>query len=661
MKRLTHFLILALTSLALASPATADGKMAAWAYADGHGTVRLFWFPGKAWPAKGWRVVRECGGKRVALAEGLYPGKDTAAMKSLAPDDARAIRELAKKAKKMGKEEAAFSIALFGIKAMESIPFGRALGVRYTDKHPGSGTCRYTVEAVGRNGRAFERAATPGVDASKASPPPASCTRLEVESLAEGVGIRWMRPDFDKRRPVVGYALERVDPDGKRVEVTRGTLVVADTVFKGHKPIVTDTSAPLEEEVTYRLYAVGLFGERSKAVVKKIYLDDPAALQPPTLVAAENGKERVELTWRPNPSPHCAGYVIERSLLRNGPFEALTPRGLPADRKNYTDKDVRPGTSYFYRLRAINRRGRTGVPSLVAKAQPVGPRPPRVEGLEADAGVSMVKLCWKPPKKEVSGYMVYRRVKGSEKWVQLNNRAVRATCYEDLYDPTKTWGTYLYRVAAVGYDNRVGRPSREVAVTLVDRISPNPPVITGIDGSDGRAVVRFEPAPPLEDIAAFYLVRSVSPDDPGLVVGDALSKRARKATDTFVKQGVRYWYRMVAVDRAGNRSDPSPAVTVVIQNPPIPRPSRPKAVYKAAPIPHVLVHVAKIPARMTAVVERQRAGEKAWRPVAETTQAGEVADMRLPQNAKTLRYRLRFRAENGAKGAPSKEVAVEMK
>ncbi len=39
--------------------------------------------------------------------------------------------------------------------------------------------------------------------------------------------------------------------------------------------------------------------------------------------------------------------------------------------------------------------------------------------------------------------------------------------------------------------------------------------------------------------------------------------------------GQKYWYRLVAVDRSGNRSDPSWARQVTVLNAPIPIPGKP--------------------------------------------------------------------------------------
>jgi hypothetical protein len=44
-----------------------------------------------------------------------------------------------------------------------------------------------------------------------------------------------------------------------------------------------------------------------------------------------------------------------------------------------------------------------------------------------------------------------------------------------------------------------------------------------------------------------------------VVIGDPLPASARQFTDLYVSPGQNYWYRLVAVDKNGNHSDPTSA------------------------------------------------------------------------------------------------------
>jgi hypothetical protein len=80
-------------------------------------------------------------------------------------------------------------------------------------------------------------------------------------------------------------------------------------------------------------------------------------------------------------------------------------------------------------------------------------------------------------------------------------------------------------------------------------------------------------------------------------IGDPLSGDARQFTDLYVNPGERYWYRLVAVDKNGNRSDPTRPVAIRVGSPQIPAPPTPTAQYAGSPYPHVVLQFQPPPAR----------------------------------------------------------------
>jgi fibronectin type 3 domain-containing protein len=376
---------------------------------------------------------------------------------------------------------------------------------------------------------------------------------------------------------------------------------------------------------------------------------------PPENLVAKEGKEEVSLGWKKKDSAGCAGYLIERSLLHDGPYVPLISEGLSRSTDSYTDKNLRGGTAYYYRIRSITASGEVGHPSYPVMGQPVSEDPPsRVKELKADAGRSIITLTWEKSSEAVAGYIVYRKEEGADKWSQMTTYVIPEARYDDHVGDL-TYGTYQYKVSAVGFDSKEGEPSSTVTVALVDTISPNPPYITDLDGADGRVKISFKVAPPYEDVERLYLVRSVSETDAGLVIGGDISPKATDVTDTFVKYGQRYWYRMVAVDKAGNRSDLGRAKTVVVLNPPIPTPDRPKLQFEKSPIAHIVIRIGKIPTRLSAVVQRQIDGQEVWMAITGSINEEEIVDMKLPASGK-IRYRVVYQAENGARGTAS-EIA----
>ncbi len=638
---------------------TYTNKPNIWTYSDGKGSIKVFWLPGKTWSRGGWRLEKIQNGKTVLLGDKIFPGYNKKALGRLSAKKIKQIKKLSTQIKsgKIKNQMANLAKFVFGANAASDLDFGLALGLRYNDNSKSKGARFYRISALNKNGKVIAWAKSKSINPYKKSKPPMSISKLKATVKLDGVSLAWAKPKLDKDNPVIGYSIQRVDPDGSVENLTDKTLIVAQNVFKNRSSIITDRNAPVEKTVKYRVYSVGFFANKSKPIEIKVFVEDLSALMSPENILIKNGKEKAYLSWSKNPSPYCAGYLIERSFLSKGPYTVLTPKGLMQDTTKFTDKNLRAGTAYYYRIRSINTRGKIGSPSYAKMAVPTSTSlPPVITGLKADVGVSEIKLAWDKPKTDVAGYLVYRRPNGAKKWSQLNNYVIPDEFYEDSYSAS-TYGAFDYRIVTVGNDTAQSRPSKPVHVELIDSISPNPPYITNIDTSGGDVKISFKAAPPYNDIDYFLLIRSVSPDDAGLVIGDKIPKTKHQIVDKFVKYGQRYWYRLVAVDKSGNRSNFSQSRTVVAQNPPIPIPKAPKLTYIDKPIPHIEIKIDFIPKHFIAVIEKKQG--KNWKFVATSTETKPINDIKIKKK-QNLSYRVFYRAKNGVEGRASKITNIKI-
>ena len=86
-------------------------------------------------------------------------------------------------------------------------------------------------------------------------------------------------------------------------------------------------------------------------------------------MTATSAAGKIVVSWPTVQKPNLAGYVVERAFLFDGPYEALSAQSLPPGTSQYEDDAVRGGTTYYYRVRAVNSRGDLGTPSDAAVAQ----------------------------------------------------------------------------------------------------------------------------------------------------------------------------------------------------------------------------------------------------------------------------------------------------
>jgi len=314
MKKIGCFIIVwLLTSTLYSAPAATKEKSAVWAYSDGKGTISLFWLPGEKWPAEGWKIERIGTDGTKVLETKVFPGSDKDALNKIGSIEAEAIQKFAREiaSGKMDKDKSELAVLIFGMKGAIDIPFGYAVGLRYTDRE---GTRGKRIYRITENGAGGEIAKTLQIDPLEATSPIKKIDELTFTESYEGIALSWKFPKGDIYTPPVGYIIERKDPDGTIERLTREPVIISDDLDKSGTPLFVDKNAPVGAEVIYRVYAVGLFGNLSLPAEKMIVLKDTKALVPPENLIVKEGKEEVFLNWKENGSAGCVGYLIERSL-----------------------------------------------------------------------------------------------------------------------------------------------------------------------------------------------------------------------------------------------------------------------------------------------------------------------------------------------------------
>ncbi|MEJ5228196.1 hypothetical protein [Thermodesulfovibrio sp.] len=641
-----------------AAPKNPKEKSSFWAVSDGKGTISLFWLPEDKFPEGGWRLERIMSGKSNVIAQNLAPAVNTEALNKLDPKEAQIVKTLAERAKQgiINKEDLIRIRIFLGIKASENPVLAEALGMSYKDKDGMPGKRNYRLLALDKGGKVFKIFETKPLDPNEASSSPLSPSNCKAEATDEGVRLMWQRASKEQIVPIVAYHIERQGSDGSIEILTPKPLIAAKGKAEDSFSFL-DVNVPKEMEVTYRVSSVDIFGWKSEAVSVKLYVPDREALYPPTDFIAIEGKNRIELKWKPKKNSLTAGYIIERSYLHDGPYEIITPKMLSVDYYKYDDNTVIGGTAYFYRIRSVGQRGDLGSPSRVMMAQPSSDNPPKPEGLKADVGRTRIRLTWNPVKFPVAGYFIERRASGSEKWSRLNGRLVPETLYDDELGQQNS-GRISYRVIAVSFDSLESKPSETVEVTLRDTIPPPSPIINSIIGDNGRVTIEFEPSIPEEDSFQFIVLRSASAEDTGIVISEPLSTDKRKFEDIMVEPGNDYWYRLVAIDRAGNRSELSKPVRVGVSAPEIPKPEKPSVRLIKEPYPHAEIKFNKSPEGFAIVVQVKRAENLPWVVLAgPITDSKEVIDTSLSSKGK-ISYRIVYRLSNGLESLPSEAVEV---
>lgn len=157
-----------------------------------------------------------------------------------------------------------------------------------------------------------------------------------------------------------------------------------------------------------------------KAMADRIASPALPAPQNPAVTGATESS--VALAWQAVAG--AAGYNVYRN---NGNITAT-----PVQTVSYTDTGLAAGTSYAYRMRAVDAAGREGAASASVSGKTPGAPPPvpSPTGLSVDnVSATSVSLSWKPVP-HVAGYNVFYRTDSTgSRYAQANGSLITAPAY----------------------------------------------------------------------------------------------------------------------------------------------------------------------------------------------------------------------------------------
>jgi fibronectin type 3 domain-containing protein len=359
----------------------------------------------------------------------------------------------------------------------------------YHDREVTNGTTyfyRATAEnAIGESAKSNEDSATPSTTPGQ----PLSFAAAAGESK---VSLDWSAPSDDGGADITGYKIYRCE--GTDLE---GLSLLASP--EGTETAYEDSTAVNDTLYSYAVTAVNIRGESIKSESDSATPEAaPTVPTAPLSLLATGEDSKVTLTWNV-PSDNGGSAITKYYLYRSTSSDALpkiaitiptppppptptpTPTPTPvieitAPAIEYTDEELTNGTTYYYRLSAINAVGE-GPKSDEASATPCTV-PDAPVNLEATGGDGKVDLSWTKPSDDggadITDYKIYRKAGGDNgrDYVDYDNVGGTETTY---HDGTVTNGiTYYYKVAAIN-SKGTGAESSEVNATPVEVTVPGAP------------------------------------------------------------------------------------------------------------------------------------------------------------------------------------------
>jgi fibronectin type 3 domain-containing protein len=245
------------------------------------------------------------------------------------------------------------------------------------------------------------------------------------------------------------------------------------------------------------------------------------------------------------------------------------------DTLTYTDKLELAGepSRLRYAVRYVNASGQRAAFSnflLIEPAAKIAEPPSDVRKQETETAIT---IRWDAPKQNMDGstpvnllgYNIYRVIASQTEIGQtpINSSLVTATEYPDRNFKFGEKYTYVVRSVSLGTLARQVESlnSNSVEAAPIDIYPPSAPSGVSIAPAPGRLSLFFA-ANPEPDIAGYLIYRSTDPNQakPWTLLTQTLLTRTT-FSDENVDPGKTYYYYLIAVDAAGNKSQPSEVVS----------------------------------------------------------------------------------------------------
>jgi hypothetical protein len=268
-------------------------------------------------------------------------------------------------------------------------------------------------------------------------------------------------------------------------------------------------------------------------------------------------------------------FAARSTLVGSVTYDQIRNAG---DTLTYADKLELAGqpARLRYALRYVNASGQRAAFSNFLLIEPAAriSQPPILLSTGKEVTENAINLSWQAPSANIDGstpinvlgYNVYRLDESQSQPSQtpINSALISGTEYSDKN--FKFGSNYRYLVRAVSLGTEGGQVeslnSNLLPISPRDTFKPSPPRSLSIAPAPGRLSIFFE-ANPEPDIAGYNVYRST---DPGLPKQSWIKLNQSLLTrttfqDEKVESGKKYYYYVLALDTAGNISDPSEVIS----------------------------------------------------------------------------------------------------
>ena len=400
--------------------------------------------------------------------------------------------------------------------------------VTYKDETAQAGTeYFYTVQGVAADGKTVSKGYdTTGVSARVPYPIPANVAQVEAKAGVGSVTVTWAEAENAESYHVYRSVYENAEDTGWTVIGKN----VTETSYQ-------DTDVQSGETYYYNVKGVNKDGLQSNgwgaAASVTVPYPDPSLVE---VVNASADLDGITVTWK------TAANAETFSVYRRTADSAWSRIAKDLTGTTYTDKDVLPGTTYWYTVKGVNADGTEGsYDDNGVSATALYPIPADVELTAATATLDGITVTWKTAANAAS-YNVLRKTAGAEWAVHAKNVMTTAYTDEDVQPGT----TYWYAVQGVNADDRTSKSYDDngVSATALYPIPADVELTAATATPDGITVTWKTAA----NAASYNVLRKTAGAEWTVLANNVT---AAAYTDKDVLPGTMYWYTVKGVNSDG--------------------------------------------------------------------------------------------------------------
>lgn len=256
-------------------------------------------------------------------------------------------------------------------------------------------------------------------------------------------------------------------------------------------------------------------------------------------------------------------FEILRANNPIGPYSEIV-KNLPSEQKSYRYQQLQNINYFKIRAKSAVEEYQDSSPLMVQPIDSIPPNTPKgLTGTVDSLGV--IKLSWNENLElDLKGYSIFRANRINQEFSKINKLEIYDTSFTDTINLNTFNKKVYYKIVAL--DNRYNEslPSETLELTRADTIPPGNPLFENYVVKDEGILLSWLNSSS-EDVSKHILYRKKVDNDEEFY-WENIFETKDLTTCTFLDKEIqpnsKYLYTVLAVDRTGLESDPSPPISV---------------------------------------------------------------------------------------------------